>query len=250
MSEAEKSTVMIVTGAASGLGAACAKNLAAQGSLVGLIDRDDDGLNRVSAEILRSRGTCSAVTLDLLDDPAIGRAVEKMAALGPIRGLVNCAGISSIATALTLELSEWDRVVGIKLRAAFALSKAVLPHMIKAGGGAIVNVSSASGRTKSIFASPAYAASNAGLIGLTMTMAAQSADKGVRVNCVAPGLIETPMIHHQYSPEQAAAMRAATPLRRGAQPEEIAEVVSFLLSDRASFITGETINANGGIFMM
>lgn len=250
MSEVQKSTVMIVTGAASGLGAACAKNLAAQGFLVGLIDRDDDGLNRISAEILRSRGRSSAITVDLLNDAAIGRAVEQLSALGPIRGLVNCAGVSSIGTALSLELSEWDRVVGVKLRAAFALSKAVLPHMIEAGGGAIVNISSASGRTKSIFASPAYAASNAGLIGLTMTMAAQSADKGVRVNCVAPGLIETPMIHKQYSPEQAAAMRAATPLRRGAQPEEIAEVVSFLLSDRASFITGETINANGGIFMM
>lgn len=250
MSDTQKSTVMIVTGAASGLGAACARNLAAQGFLVGLLDRNDDGLNRVAVDIRRSGGKSSVIQLDLCDDSAIGEAVERLAALGSIRGLVNCAGVSSIGTALSIEMAEWDRVVGIKLRAAFALSKAVLPHMIEAGGGAIVNISSTSGRTKSIFASPAYAASNAGLIGLTMTMAAQSADKGVRVNCVAPGLIETPLIKNQYSPEQAAAMRAATPLRRGAQPEEIAEVVSFLLSDRASFITGETINANGGIFMM
>lgn len=250
MNDNKTSTVMIVTGAASGLGEACAKNLAAQGFCVALMDQDAQGLERVAADIALTGGKAQPLTLDLLDDVAISDAVCTVSALGAIRGLVNCAGVSSIGTALTLEHAEWDRVVGIKLRAAFVLSKAVLPHLIEAGGGSIVNISSASGRTKSIFASPAYAASNAGLIGLTMTMAAQSADKGVRVNCVAPGLIETPMIHRQYTPEQAAAMRAATPLRRGAQPEEIAEVVSFLLSDRASFITGETINANGGIFMM
>lgn len=250
MSEEPAARVMVVTGAASGLGAACAENLAAQGFFVGLIDRNVEGLNSVAAKITGLGGQSSAISMDLLDDAAIEKAIEFLANCGRIRGLVNCAGIASIGTALDLDLSEWDRVTGIKLRAAFAISKAVLPHMIRAGGGAIVNISSASGRTKSIYASPAYAASNAGLIGLTMTMAAQSADKRVRVNCVAPGLIETPLMKYQYTAEQAAAMRAATPLRRGAQPEEIAEVVSFLLSDRASFITGETVNANGGIFMM
>ncbi len=137
----------------------------------------------------------------------------------------------------------------MKLRGAFLTCKAAIPIMIDNGGGAIVNIASMSGRTKSVATAPNYVASNAGLIGMTMTLAAQHARQNIRVNAVAPGVIETPMLQ-AYRAEQLDAIRAAVPLGRFAAPEEIAAVVSFLVSDKASYITGETINANGGMFMV
>lgn len=249
MSDSTNGRLVVVTGAASGIGASCARTLAREGYIVGLLDRNEKGLNGIEEE-LRSEGLeCISCAVDLLDDRATHAAVEKCAAAGTLAGLVNAAGVHSIGNALSITLEEWDRVVGIKLRGYFVTSRAVLPHLCRNGGGSIVNLASVSGRTKSMHGSPAYAASNAGVIGLTMTMAAQGAAHGIRINCVAPGLIETPMLD-LYTTAQKDAMTAATPMKRTGRPDEIASVVSFLMSDKASFVTGETINANGGVFMV
>lgn len=127
--------------------------------------------------------------------------------------------------------------------------RAAIPILVRNGGGAVVNIASMSGRTKSVLTAPNYVASNAGVIGLTMSLANQHARDGVRVNCVAPGMIQTPMLD-AYTGEQLDAIRAAVPMGRFADPSEIASVVSFLTSDAASYVTGETVNVNGGMFMV
>ena len=239
----------IVTGAARGLGAACARALCDDGFAVCLLDRDAEGLDRAVAGIAASGGSAEAMVVDLLDEAAVPRAVGGHPARGRLKALVNAAGLISLGTIEDITVDDWDRVLGVKLRGAFLTCKAAIPIMAENGGGAIVNIASMSGRTKSVATAPNYVASNAGMIGLTMTLAAQHARQNVRVNAVAPGLIDTPMLH-AYRAEQLDAIRATIPVGRFADPAEIAAVVSFLVSDKASYITGETINANGGMFMV
>jgi 3-oxoacyl-[acyl-carrier protein] reductase len=241
--------VAVVTGAASGLGAACARGLADEGYAVALMDRSEEGLLAVAGE-LEARGAATlALRVDVCNEDEVARAFAQLAGNGRLAVLVNSAGVSSLGTIEDTDVAEWDRILTVKLRGQFLTSKHSVALMRAGGGGAIVNVASMSGRTKSIFTTPAYAAANAGVIGLTMTTAAQEAKHGIRVNCVAPGIIETPMLS-MYSGDQRAAMAGSVPLGRIASPSEVANVILFLLSEKASYITGETVNVNGGLFMV
>lgn len=241
-------SLAVVTGAASGLGAACARVLASDGYALCLLDRDVLGLER-TASALRSMGCeVSVAAVDLLDAAAVTAAIEHHPERRRLRALVNAAGLVSMGSITDISLEDWDRVVDVKLRGDFVTCRAAIPIMAENGGGAIVNISSMSGRTKSAMTAPNYVASNAGVIGLTMTLAAQHAKQNIRVNGVAPGMIDTPMAK-QFLPEQLKVIENGIPMGRLAAPEEIAAVVAFLISDKASYITGETINANGGMFM-
>lgn len=238
--------VAIVTGAASGIGKASALRLARDGLAVALVDRDADGLAATASEIATTDGASQSLVADLQDRDAVAEAVAAAAAHGTVGVVVNAAGVFSTGPIGDLDEDEWDRVLDVNLTAAYRVCRAAVPLMARAGGGAVVNISSMSGRTKSVQGSVAYVASNGGLIAFTQTLAAQCGPDGIRVNCIAPGPVKTPMTerHGLLDPQ----MVDAIPLRRAGTPAEIAEIVAFLGSDASSFITGETVNANGGMF--
>lgn len=241
--------VAIVTGASGGLGAACARRLATDGYAVVLLDRDETGLKTVAEEIDRGGGQATALAVDLLDESAVTETIAELPSAERLRALVNVAGLISLGTVTDISVQDWDQVLGVKLRGDFLTCRSAIPILVRNGGGAVVNIASMSGRTKSVLTAPNYVASNAGVIGLTMSLANQHARDGVRVNCVAPGMIQTPMLD-AYTGEQLDAIRAGVPMGRFADPSEIASVVSFLVSDAASYVTGETLNVNGGMFMV
>ena len=241
--------VVLITGAASGIGFACAQLLAGPERQLVLLDKNAELLAQSAADLGTSGAIVHALPTDLVDSEAIAQRVKSCAELGPLRYVVNCAGISALGTVLDTSEEAWDRILAIKLKSYFLVCKHAIESMAGTGGGSIVNVSSMSGRTKSIMTNPAYVSANAGVIGLSMGLAAQSAALKIRVNCVAPGVVDTPMLA-MYPPEALAAFDRQIPLGRFASAAEIAEVITFLLSDRASYVTGETINVNGGAFMV
>ncbi len=239
--------VAVVTGGASGIGRAVARGLAARGARVAVLDVDAAGAEAVAAEI-----GGMAVETDVTDAAGVRAAVARvLAALGRIDVLVNCAGWDRIMPFVETDEALWDRVIDVNYRGALATTHAVLPHMIERGRGAIVTVASEAGRSGSS-GEAVYSGAKAALIGFTKALAREVARYGIRANVVAPGLTDTPMLQGMIAAGHGKLMDAivkATPLRRWARPEEVAEAVLFLASERASFTTGETLSVSGGLVM-
>jgi 3-oxoacyl-[acyl-carrier protein] reductase len=240
--------VVLVVGGASGIGLAAAEAIAGDGASIALADRDAAALELAVERLTGAGHHVNGWVLDVCEPGAVTGVVEEAAARGGLAGLVYAAGVLELGTILDVEEAAWQRVLEVNLTGAYRTCRAAVRAMAASGGGAIVNVASQSGRTKSFYSSPSYVASKAGLIGLTMALAAQHAAAGIRANAVAPGLVETPMTG-VYTPAQRTSMTAATPLGRFATADEVADVVAFLVSDRSSYVTGQTINVNGGSFM-
>jgi 2-hydroxycyclohexanecarboxyl-CoA dehydrogenase len=239
----------LVTGGASGIGAATARRLAADGARVAVGDLDLDGARAVAGEL-----DGIATELDVADTGSVARAVEATtAALGPVDVLVNNAGTDRFGFFLNTDEALWDLVLGVNLRGVLACTHAVLPAMHERGG-VIVNVASEAGRVGSQ-GSATYSAAKAGVIGFTKAIARESARFGVRCNAVAPGPIATALL--DSAPEQLGelgarlrqAMIDATAVRRIGEPDEVAAVIAFLASDDASYVTGQTVNVSGGLSM-
>lgn len=189
-----------------------------------------------------------AVPVDAADYDSMQHAIcEVVKCHGRLDVLVNAAGIAQIGSIDDVSPEDWRRVLAVNLDAVFFACRAAYPHL-RQRAGAVVNVSSVSGRTKSMFTAPNYVASKAGVIGLTFALAAQWASDNVRVNCVAPGPATTGM-HAMYAPEQIDRMTAAIPMGRFADPAEIADAIAYLAGQHAAYITGEVLNVNGGLFM-
>jgi 3-oxoacyl-[acyl-carrier protein] reductase len=242
--------VALVTGAAGGIGRETARLLAEEGAAVAAADvRHDEA--EATAALARQEGVAAlAVAVDVTQEASVDAAVRAAeGALGPVDVLVNSAGLYRVGGLEAVTPEAWDALLDVNLRGTFLVCRAVLPGMLERGRGSVVNLSSISGRTKATLAAPSYVASKAGVIGLTMSLAAQAAPRGVRVNAVAPGPADTDMVRG-LSPDLQARLLTTIPMGRLATAREVAQAIVFLASDAAAFVTGETLNVNGGAFMV
>lgn len=253
MAEALIGKVAVVTGAARGIGAAIARGLAEAGADVALWDVDGAAAaataTQLAAETNR-RTVGRAVDVTKLD--AVTAAVQQTeAALGPIAVLVNNAGIDVISPFMTSDPEDWDRIIAVNLKGVFHCCRAVLDGMIARGAGSIVNLGSDAGRVGSS-GEAVYSATKGGVIAFTKTLAREMARQGITVNCVCPGPTETALLGQvaAYSPRLYEGMAKAIPLRRTAQPDDIAPAVVFLASPAARYITGQTVSVSGGLTMV
>ena len=240
--------VAVVTGASQGIGAACVRKLAADGAAVALWDVDAPRGAALADELTGSGARVLFCRCDVARKAEVEAALAATeAALGPVDALVNNAGIFRAADFLEITEADWDAVLAVNLKGAFLVGQAVARAMAAHGGGAIVNMSSVNG-VMAIPSIASYNASKGGIDQLTRVMALALADRGIRVNAVAPGTIATELAQNAVlgSDEARARIMSRTPLRRLGEPAEIAAVVAFLLSEAASYLTGEIVYADGG----
>jgi len=236
--------VALVTGAARGIGLATARRFLADGWRVALLDIDSDTLDRTHAAL--PAGETIAICADVADAAGVAAAVARVAKeFGRLDALVNNAGIAIFKPILDVTYEDWSRVLAVNLTGPFLCVQAAAPLMRDSGGGAIVNITSISGLRASTLRA-AYGTSKAGLAHLTQQQAIELASLGIRVNAVAPGPVDTAMAKAVHTPEIRAAYHDAIPLNRYGLEQELAEAIFFLCSDRASYITGQTIAVDGG----
>jgi 2-hydroxycyclohexanecarboxyl-CoA dehydrogenase len=236
----------LVTGGASGIGAAVARRLAAEGAAVVIGDINVEGAGEVAGEI-----DAEATLLDVTDLDSAAGAVESH---GPFEILVNNAGTDDFAFFTDMTPERWRRLVAVNLEGVFACTHAVLPAMQEAGYGRIVNIASEAGRVGSK-GSAVYSAAKGGVIAFTKTIARENARFGITANAVAPGPIDTPLLNAARSlgglgERIIETMKAGTQLRRLGNPDEVAAAVAFLASDDSSYVTGETLGVSGGLGMV
>jgi NAD(P)-dependent dehydrogenase (short-subunit alcohol dehydrogenase family) len=246
-----KDKVAIVTGGGSGIGAAIAATFAHEGAKVTITGRRKEPLDEVAGAIAAAGGHALAVAGSVTDEADVQRAVQAtLATFGRIDVLVNNAGSLLHAAPLHETADEiWDDVMDVFLKSVFRFSRAVIPHMQRQGGGSIVNIGSVLGLKASLaFPVHPYAAAKAGVAMLTKTIAVHYAKDGIRCNCVAPAVTETPLLESRLTdPAVRQAMEARVPLGRLGRPDEIAQAVLHLASDEAAWTTGTILTVDGGI---
>jgi 3-oxoacyl-[acyl-carrier protein] reductase len=240
--------IALVTGASQGIGRACALELAKAGATVALAARNVEKLEAVAAEIAAAGGSAKSYALDVSSEESIkSTAKAVLADHGAVHILVNNAGITKDGLALRMRLADFDDVLRTNLTGAFLLTQAVISSMMKARWGRVINITSVVGETGAA-GQANYAASKAGLIGLTKSLAREFASRGITVNAVAPGFIQTSMTD-SLTDDQKAGILTQIPLARYGTDADIAAAVAYLASDSAGYITGHTLDVNGGLYM-
>lgn len=243
--------VAIVTGAARGIGHAIAARLCAAPMDVALCDLDAVAAQRAAEELGGGKARTLAVPLDVSDAEAVREAFGRVAAeLGPVDVLVNNAGIDKIEPFVESREETWDRLIAVNLKGTILCCRAALDGMIERARGCIVNLGSDAGRVGST-GEAVYSATKGGVIAFSKTLAREVARHGIRVNCVCPGPTDTALLAQveAYSPKLYEGLARSIPLRRIGEPDEIAAVVAFLVSDDARYVTGQTLSVNGGLTM-
>lgn len=241
--------VAVVTGGAKGIGAGISLALAQAGAKVAVVDLDLDAASQLAAGLRAQGAQAQAVRCDVSSTQDVHAAVRSIAdTLGPVDLLVNNAGIGDFVSFPEITRERWDRMVAVHLTGAYNWSHAVMPGMRERRFGRIVNVSSVAGKRGDFIGNAHYTAAKAGLIGLTKSLAAWAAPDGVRVNGIAPGIVDTELTRGM-SDEHKRVTLSRIPIARFADSQEIAAVVLFLLGDAASYVVGETINVNGGSYI-
>jgi len=237
--------VALVTGASQGIGRGCALKLAAHGATVAVAARNQDKLNELVAEISAAGGKAAAFALDVGDEEQVKTAVRAaIAQFGKIDILVNNAGITKDTLVMRMKRADWDAVLQTNLTSAYLCIQQVIGSMLKQRWGRIINITSVFGQA----GQANYAASKAGLIGLTMAIAREVGSRRITCNAVAPGFIETAMTAGLGDEFKQAAVKQI-PLGRVGLPDDVASAVAFLASDEAAYITGHVLNVNGGMLM-
>ncbi len=253
MSDASRSTaprVAIVTGGGSGIGLAVSERLAADGIVVAVFDRDGDAAEGAAGKISAAGEKALGVTVDVTDREQIEAGVAQVQQqFGLPTVLVNNAGIHAVDPFLSITPEKWHRLLEVNLTGTFNCCQAVVPGMIEQGWGRIVNISSSSAHSGQQYMTH-YVAAKAGVIGFTKSLALELGPKGITVNTVPPGFIDTPMLRRQESKgllgEGVEFHEKLTPVRRIGRPEDIAAMCSFLVREEASYITGQVLGVNGG----
>jgi len=240
----------VVTGGASGIGLAIAERLAQDGHAVAIFDRDAEAAQRACAKIEAAGGAALAVEVDVAEAASIEAGLDAVhERFGPVLVLVNNAGVDTFGSMHKVTLEEWNRTLAVNLTGTFLCCQAMTRDMVAAHWGRIVNISSSSAQGGQAYMTP-YVASKAGVIGFTKALALELGPRGITVNTIPPGFIDTPMLRHSEESgrlgEGVEHWAARSPVRRVGQPEDIAAACSFLVSDDASYITGQVIGVNGG----
>ena len=243
-----KGHVALVTGASQGIGRAIAAELAKRGAAVALAARNEEKLDAVRDEIVSAGGQAAVFKLDVANEDEIKATVKAVIEkLGKVDILVNNAGITRDTLLLRLKRADWNAVLDTNLTSAYLTTQAVLSSMMKQRWGRIINITSINGQIGQT-GQANYAASKAGLIGLTLSVAREVASRNITVNAVSPGYIETSMTE-ELTPELKEAMLKLVPLGRVGKDTDVANAVAFLASDDAAYITGHVLNVNGGLLM-
>jgi 3-oxoacyl-[acyl-carrier protein] reductase len=240
--------VALVTGASQGIGHACAKALARAGATVAVAARNQSKLDELVAEITAAGGRAAAFAMDVSDEDRVKSAIKQaVAQLGKVDILVNNAGITRDQLVMRMKRADWDAVLNTNLTSAYLCAQQVIPSMLKQRWGRIISISSVFGQMGQA-GQANYAATKAGLIGLTMAMARELASRNITCNAVAPGFIETEMTAALSEEFKQTAVKQI-PLGRVGKPEDVASAVCFLAAEEASYITGHVLNVNGGLLM-
>jgi 2-hydroxycyclohexanecarboxyl-CoA dehydrogenase len=240
--------IALVTGGGSGIGRAIALRLAQGGTDVAILDLNPEGAEMVAGEVRGAGRHALAVQVDVSAASSVAAAVARAAGeLGRIDVCVNSAGIADFTAFTDLDEARFDRMIAVHLKGTYLVCRAVVPDMIAAHSGRIINISSAAGLNGGGPGLAHYAAAKAGIIGLTKSLAQELGPHGITVNAIAPGLIDTPLIRQAGAPADLYdAIVARIPVRRIGRPEDIASACAYLASEEGSFCTGQVLSPNGG----
>jgi 2-hydroxycyclohexanecarboxyl-CoA dehydrogenase len=246
------SRAALVTGGASGIGLAAARRLAADGHAVGVLDRDGSAATKAAQELQDAGAKAVAVGADVTDRRAVGAAVDTVRqALGPVTILVTSAGIEAFDPLLEITPQRWDDIIAVNLTGTFTCVQAVVPDMLEAGWGRIVTISSQSAQSGAPNMAH-YSASKGGVIALTKSLAVDLARQGITVNSISPSLVDTPMARAAEASGDFPGVDVVgpmVPLGRAGTPEDIAAAVSYLCAESGSYITGQILGVNGGMYI-